>query len=541
MCMAPGRSSVRKAMGAIALLLAFVASSRYSLTQPAPLAQASLAPTPPMGWASWNHFFCDYDDRTIRAQADALVSSGMREMGYRYVLIQECIAPARAADGTLIVDAARFSHGMKDLVDYIHARGLKAGIYTDIGAHTCFPKPLYEGSYQHEKQDARTFAAWGMDMVEMDFCNHPDGVTGRAIYERMAAALQATGRPMLFYLCSWGEEAPWTWAQGKAQFWRTTGDISLVKNHAEWKDVLRNFELNAAHSVFSAPNGWNDPDMLEIGNEGLTLMEAQSQFSMWAVSAAPLLAGSDLTAMSDSVRGIYTNQEVIAVDQDPLGAGAVKIAGSDHAVEVWTKTLGAVGSGRYAVLLLNLSEAPAIAKVQWSDLGLNGKADVRDLWAHRDLGNFRDGYRAEIPAHGSVLLNVSGEFSWKKGATYEAESPGNLREGNASLLACVECSEGYAVSLRGGATGLNGGSVTLTNVVVPQTDRYVLSIFFAGAHAGTQVEVRVNNDSPSTVELKAGGEGATRIPVALRRGRNSIAFHLVGEGSVGLDRFVLSR
>lgn len=542
MRMGPGRTSVRKALGAIALLLVFAASSRLSITQPATGgAQVGLAPTPPMGWASWNHFFCDYDDQTIRDQGDALVSTGMRDLGYRYVLIQECIAPTRAADGALIVDAARFPHGMKDLVDYLHARGLKAGIYTDIGAHTCFPNPLYEGSYQHEEQDARTFAAWGMDLVEMDFCNHPEGVTGRAIYERMAAAIGATGRPMLFYLCSWGSEEPWTWAQGKAQLWRTTGDISMVKNRAEWKDVLRNFELNAAHSVFSAPNSWNDPDMLEVGNQGLTLTEAESQFSMWAISAAPLLAGNDLTAMSDSVRGIYTNQEAIAVDQDTLGAGPVKIAGSDDVVEVWTKALGSIGSGQSAVLLLNVSDAPQIAKVQWSDLGLSGKAAVRDLWAHRELGEFRDGYQADIPAHGSILLKVSGEFSWKKGATYEAEGPGNLREGNASLLACAECSQGYAVSLRGGAPGLKGGSITLTNVAVPRSDGYVLSIFSAGAHAGTQVEVRVNNDPPSTVHLKAGGQGATRIPVALKQGSNSIAFRLAGEGSVDLDRFVLSR
>ena len=274
-----------------------------------------------MGWASWNHFFCDYNAQTIRDQADALVSSGMRDLGYRYVLIQECIAPGRDANGELVVDPVRFSHGMKALVDYIHARGLKAGIYTDVGPYTCYAKPRYQGSYQHEDQDARTFASWGMDLVEMDYCNRVPSHTGREVYERMAAAIQNTHRPMLLYICSWGNEDPWTWAYGKAQLWRTTGDISPKKDSVEWASVVENFKLNARHAAFSAPNSWNDPDMLEVGNPGLSLVEAKSHFSMWVISAAPLWAGNDLTQMDAATRGIYTNSEAIAVDQDPLGAG----------------------------------------------------------------------------------------------------------------------------------------------------------------------------------------------------------------------------
>jgi hypothetical protein len=395
-------------------------------------------------------------------------------------------------------------------------------------------------------QDAKTYASWDVDYLKYDWCN-VQGLKAPEAYKKMGDALRATGRPILFSLCEWGNSQPWLWARGVGQSWRTTGDITAcfdcVVNHGSYSDwgVLSILDKQVNLRQYAGPGHWNDPDMLEVGNQGLTLTEAESQFSMWAISAAPLLAGNDLTAMSDSVRGIYTNQEAIAVDQDTLGAGPVKIAGSDDVVEVWTKALGSIGSGQSAVLLLNVSDAPQIAKVQWSDLGLSGKAAVRDLRAHRELGEFRDGYQADIPAHGSILLKVSGEFSWKKGATYEAEGPGNLREGNASLLACAECSQGYAVSLRGGAPGLKGGSITLTNVAVPRSDGYVLSIFSAGAHAGTQVEVRVNNDPPSTVHLKAGGQGATRIPVALKQGSNSIAFRLAGEGSVDLDRFVLSR
>jgi alpha-galactosidase len=190
---------------AFALLLVLVAFCQQAFSQAAVVSQPGLAPTPPMGWASWNHYFCDYNDQSIRDQADALVSSGMRDLGYRYVLIQECLTQGRNADGSLIVDANRFPHGMKALVDYVHSRGLKAGTYTDIGVNTCAGPP-YQGSYQHEEQDAATFAAWGMDFVEMDYCNRPLGVTGRSIYERMAAAIQKTGRPMVFYICSQGSE-----------------------------------------------------------------------------------------------------------------------------------------------------------------------------------------------------------------------------------------------------------------------------------------------------------------------------------------------
>ena len=181
----------------------------------------SLAPLPPMGWASWNHFFCDYDESTIRAQADALVSSGMRDAGYTYVVIQECIARERDSAGNLIADSARFPSGMPALVAYIHKLGLKAGTYTDIGEHTCYPAPQYQGSFGHEEQDARTYAAWGIDLVEMDYCNRVPAHTGRSVYEKMAAALRSTGRPIVFYLCCWGNEQPWEWAQGTAQMWRT--------------------------------------------------------------------------------------------------------------------------------------------------------------------------------------------------------------------------------------------------------------------------------------------------------------------------------
>lgn len=525
---------------AFALLLLLLAGCTLAFTQTTAVSQQGLAPTPPMGWASWNHYFCDYNDQDIRDQADALVSSGMRDLGYKYVLIQECLTLGRNEDGSLIVDAKRFPHGMKALVDYIHSRGLKAGTYTDIGVNTCAGQP-YQGSYQHEQQDADTFAAWGMDFVEMDYCNRPLGVTGRSIYERMAAAIQKTGRPMIFYICSQGSERPWTWAQGKAQLWRTDDDISNDKDHVEWARVVKNFESNAAHAVFNAPNSWNDPDMIEVGNQGLTQAEAQSHFSMWVISSAPLWAGNDLTAMSDAVRGIYTNAEAIAVDQDPLGAGAEEVKEYGHGIEVWMKPLGSVGSGVDAVMLLNLTDAPADAAVEWSDLGLKGEAAVRDLWAHKDMGTYPSGYSAHLPAHGSVLLKVSGEYNWVKGATYEAEWPGNLRGGDAELNVCPDCSRGYAVSLQGSNHGYTVSTLTFTRIGVPQSGKYWMTVHYVNSiYEDRTVQLRVNDGSMADFKLPKSDFGFARVPVDLNKGDNSIEFRYSGVGSVDIDKLGVS-
>jgi alpha-galactosidase len=537
------RFQKQKTVGILARVVVLLVCWPPIFAQPGAKAQADLAPTPPMGWASWNHFFCDYKDQTIRDQADALVSTGMRDLGYRYVLIQECIAPGRNSSGELIVDPVRFPDGMKALVDYIHSRGLKAGIYTDVGPYTCNPKPRYQGSYGHEDQDAKTFASWGIDLVEMDYCNLVPGHTGREVYQRMAAAIQNTHRPMLFYLCPWGNEDPWTWAQGKAQLWRTTGDISPKQDRVEWASVVENFQLNARHAAFSAPNSWNDPDMLEVGNPGLNPGEARSHFSMWAISAAPLWAGNDLTRMDTATRGIYTNAEVIAVDQDPLGAGPAKVREDRKGLQVWMKPLGSIGSGANAVLLLNLTAVPAEIAVQWSDLGLTGKAEVRDLWTHQNLGQITTGYRTQIPPHGSVLLKVTGTFSWSKGATYQAEWPGNLRTGAAKYVVCQECDGGYAVWLPGTRdTHNDGSSLNLTHIVVPSSGRYWVTLYgMQSVSAGENIAMRINQGRPIQILIRGAGEKSTAVPVQLNRGNNSITFTPVDAEDVAIDRLSLHR
>ena len=515
--------------------------SQYGLAQSSPqksAAMSRLAPAPPMGWASWNHYFCDYDEKTIREQADALVSTGMRDAGYKYVIIQECIAPRRNTKGNLVVDSARFPSGIRELAAYIHKLGLKAGIYTDIGRNTCYPDPKYQGSYGHEQQDADTFAAWGIDLVEMDYCNRVETHSGRWVYERMAEAIKKTGRPMIFSLCSWGNEQPWEWAQGKAQMWRTDLDISFEKNHVEWDRVVRNFESSSAHSVFSGPESWNDADMLEIGNPGLSDTEAQAQMSMWAISPSPLLAGADLTHMSSRAVEIYLNREVLAVNQDALGAGAERIASAGPGLEVWAKVLGSRTSGEYAVLLLNSTEEPNPMEVHWTDLDLLPDARVRDLWSHKDVSTASDSYQAVVPAHGAVLLRVSGTRSWEHGVVYEAEWPGIERAGVAALFGCGECSRGYAVGL---ADKNRPGSLHISNIVVPMAGLYTLRVqYVRNGIADEEIGIDVNGVKTKALALMRSWNWVD-VPITLQAGENDITLSYKGEQPFYVDNMTLLR
>lgn len=473
----------------------FVPVSILFLTlSPKVLAAANLASTPPMGWASWNYYFCDYTEQTIREQADALVSTGLRDLGYRYVIIQECIAPARDDHGRIVPDLNRFPHGITALVDYIHARGLKAGIYTDVGPFTCFSKTRYQGSYNHEDQDARTFSDWGIDLIEVDFCNKPVEHSGKELYTRMADAIRKTGRPMLFYVCSWGEENPWEWAPGMAQLWRTTGDISYEPGRVKWESVVRNFELNAQHSGFTAPNSWNDPDMLEVGNQGLTAEEARSHFSMWAISAAPLWLGTDLTHIDPGAQAILTNPEIIAIDQDSLGAGVHRI-GEQAGVEVWAKPLERWSGAVQAVFLLNRTASKAMLRLKWQDLGLLPRVAVRDLWAHNDLGTFENGYTTELRAHASLLLKVIGKASPARPIVYEAEWPGNLKPHSAKLLQCQGCSGGYGLSLSA-SSDMDTNEIIFPQVDVEEDGLYLLSLHSPRGSGSGRVTVSVDQGAP---------------------------------------------
>jgi alpha-galactosidase len=386
------------------LLTAVMVCACSAVAQPKMVSALPMTATPPMGWANWNGLGCNYDEAKIRSMADHLVSSGMVAAGYRYLIIQECIVPFghRAADGTLLPDPKKFPHGIPALVAYIHARGLKAGIYTDVGRKTCAG---YEGSFGHEDQDARTFASWGIDLVEEDFCDKPDGFTAAQLYTRMRDAIAHSGRPMLFYICNQGREMAWTWAPRLSNVWRSTYDVS-GPGRADWTYILRNFDQNAYHSAWGGVDHWSDPDMLEVGVPGISATEAEAMFSLWAISAAPLWAGNDLDAMTEPTLRILTNREVIAVDQDPLGRPGTLVEEKSPGLQVWARPLAGRERAQ-AVVLFNRTAKEARIEIPWADLGIYGPAAVRDLQAHREIGVLTAGYATEVPAHATAMLRVT--------------------------------------------------------------------------------------------------------------------------------------
>ena len=355
-----------------------------------------LARTPPMGWNSWNHFGCDVSEQLIEQEADAIASSGMRDAGYHYVVIDDCWQTGRDAHGVIVADSARFPHGIKALADYVHGKGLKFGIYTDAGTMTCQKRP---GTLGHEVQDARTYASWGVDYVKEDWCN-ASGLVARVQYAKFRDALTHSGRPIVFSLCEWGSNQPWEWAPAIGNLWRTTDDIG-----DNWPSMLSNLDQNSQHSTVARPGAWNDPDMLEVGNGGMTDDEYRAHFSLWAIMAAPLMAGHDVRTMSPSTKEILTNREVIAVDQDPLGKQGILVGEDKSELQVWAKPLA---DGSRAVALLNRSATPAKITASFARIGLHvDSASVRDLWAHGDRGRFRRDYAADVPSHGVIMLRIS--------------------------------------------------------------------------------------------------------------------------------------
>ncbi len=364
-----------------------------------PLPPNGLALTPPMGWSSWNHFADRVDDRVIRETADAMVASGLAAAGYQYINIDDAWAAGRNAAGE-IVPNGKFPD-MKALADYVHARGLKIGIYSSPGPRTCGG---YEGSYGHEEQDARTFAAWGMDFLKHDWCSAAriygqSAENLHASYLKMGRALAACGRPMVYSLCEYGYGDVWIWgAQVGGNLWRTTNDIQDT-----WESMSSIGFSQHPHADWAGPGHWNDPDMLEVGNGGMTTTEYRTHFSLWCLLAAPLIAGNDLRNMSADTLGILANREAIAIDQDPLGRPARRIA-SRGEVEIWSRPLQ---DGACAIGIFNRGDRPATGRIPWPELGLaTPPAVLRDLWRHQDLAPEAPGFATDIPAHGSVLLRA---------------------------------------------------------------------------------------------------------------------------------------
>ena len=376
-----------------------------------------LAMTPPMGWNSWNKFGRHVDERLIRETADAIVSHGMREAGYRYVVIDDCWQGERDSLGWIHPNTQRFPSGMKALADYVHAKGLKFGTYSCAGNQTCGGHP---GSRGHEYQDALTYAQWGVDYLKYDWCN-TNGLNAVGAYTTMRDALFAAGRPVVFSVCEWGDNQPWLWGKDVGHLWRTTGDISpcfdCEVNHGSWSSwgIMRVVEMRKSIRQYAGPDHWNDPDMLEVGN-GMSLNEDRAHFSLWCMMAAPLIAGNDIRSNSTSTAEILTNQEVIAVDQDSLGVQGFCYTTTPDGVEVWVKPLV---HGNWALCLLNRSERASTVDVHWQEYTLNDDIAkqtfdpgvfsyaIRDLWRHKEMGTTHEVLHAVIPSRDVITLRLT--------------------------------------------------------------------------------------------------------------------------------------
>jgi alpha-galactosidase len=359
-----------------------------------PLPANGLARTPPMGFSTWNHFETAIDDPTIRGVADALVSTGMRDAGYVYVNIDDGWQGDRDEHGTL--RANQKFPDMKALADYLHERGLKLGIYTSPGPKSCAG---YEGSYGHEEQDARTFAAWGADYLKYDWCSAGliyDDAEMPAVYLKMAEAIRATGRPIVYSLCQYGRADVWKWgADAGGNLWRTTGDIA-----DRWQIMSAIGFAQDDLAPFAAPGHWNDPDMLEVGNGHMSAAEYRTHLSLWAILAAPLIAGHDVGSSTPETIALLTNRDLIAIDQDPLGRSGRRVV-QRGPLEVWRRELN---GKRAAVALFNRGETSAKVEASIAELGIEGRASAVDVWGQRTLGSVEGTVAADVEPHGVVLL-----------------------------------------------------------------------------------------------------------------------------------------
>lgn len=378
-----------------------------------------LAMTPPMGWNSWNTFQTNINEKLVKETADKMVSSGMKDAGYEYLVLDDgWMAKERDSAGNLVPDPEKFPHGMKALIDYVHSKGLKFGLYNCAGTKTCAG---YPGTRGYEYQDARFYASLGIDYLKFDWCN-TEGINAKEAYTTMSKALKKAGRPIVFSLCEWGTNKPWLWAENVGELWRTTGDISATfdgyLDHGTWKQsgVMPIVDLQQGLRQYAGPGHWNDPDMLEVGN-GMTESEDRAHFSLWCILAAPLIAGNDITKMSKVTDDILTNKDAIAIDQDKDGYEGWKSKTMDS-VEVYVKPLS---DNNWAVCFLNRSHEPKMINYDWqkeiiSDTLSHETLDatktdyqLRDLWKKAAAGDTKKPLKASIGVHDVLMLKLTGK------------------------------------------------------------------------------------------------------------------------------------
>ncbi len=562
-------------------VLATLVCATVSLAGAAPAVALDdgLARTPPMGFNNWNATHCgaDFNEAMVKGMADLFVSSGLKDAGYQYVNLDDCWAlPQRDAMDKLVPDPARFPNGIKAVADYVHSKGLKLGIYTSAGTKTC-NSAGFPGGLGHEESDAQQFADWGVDYLKYDNCNNQN-VPALERYTKMRDALKKTGRAIVYSICEWGQNSPWLWGADVGHLWRTTGDIS-----DSYASMLGIVKKNAVLADYAGPGHWNDPDMLEVGNGGMTDTEYRSHFSLWAVMAAPLLIGSDLRKATPQTMAILENRDVIAVDQDPLGKQG-RVLSSDGGRWVFAKPLE---NGDVAVALFNETGAAAPIATTAAAVGMPAREGyaLRDLWTH-SMTETAGTIAANVPAHGTVMYRVSADPNWRDyppatsfsatadsryavpgrpfsvtgemanygaatapGATLRLSGPTSFEgigseaeagtlSGAARLATCSACSGGQKVRFIG-----NGAAnwVRLNGVSTTAAGTYDLTVY--AAVSGTRSLFLSVDDGPGLEIPFTGTSFDVPIPVtvrvALAEGANTLRLYNDAAYGPDLDRVVL--
>ncbi|OYU82087.1 MAG: alpha-galactosidase [Flavobacterium sp. BFFFF1] len=375
-----------------------------------------LAMTPPMGWNSWNTFETHIDENLVKETADIMVKTGMKEAGYTYIVLDDgWMTKERDENGNLVPDPQKFPSGMKALVDYVHSKGLKFGLYNCAGIQTCAG---YPGTRGYEYQDARFYAALDIDYLKYDWCN-TQGITAKEAYTTMSNALKTAGKPIVFSLCEWGDNQPWEWAKPVGNLWRISGDISpcfdCEDNHGTWSSwgFMKIVEMRKDIRKYSGPDHWNDFDMMEVG-DGMTNNEDRSHFAMWCMLASPLIAGNDFRKMSPETLAILSNKNMISINQDALGIQGFRYSVIDG-VEVWVKPL----SDGWAVTFLNRNASTSTVNFDWkkhifndADFGYsvdfsNNQFKIRDMWKNKEAGNTSKAFTANLESHNVITLKLT--------------------------------------------------------------------------------------------------------------------------------------
>ncbi len=383
----------------------------------------NLAPTPPMGFMTWNYFALDIDESKVKSLADAMVESGLRDAGYNFIFIDDGWQGGRDNKNNMIPDPKKFPSGMKALVDYVHSKGMKIGIYSDAAPLTCGG---YTASLGFEEQDAKTFANWGFDYLKYDYCGAPtDWQTAIKRYQTMSEALKKSGRDITFGICEWGDREPWLWAKKSGgQLWRTTADIrdkweslnppkTAYELHSVGAGIMNIVNINAELNKFAGPNGWNDPDMLvvglygkkgpsgDLGGVGCTDVEYQSQMSLWCLMASPLMITCDVRNMNDATKRILLNKDVIAIDQDILGVQAERKIKND----TWQMFVKPLSNGDVALGILNVSDKTQTANINLAELGIAGKTKSFDVWG-KTTAKISATIKVSVAAHETKIYRL---------------------------------------------------------------------------------------------------------------------------------------